>query len=49
LLSPVPEGDELEADESDVRDDEGLSDEADEVESLFSSLSVVKLYAGVRM
>jgi hypothetical protein len=45
LLSPVPEGDELEADESDVRDDEGLSDgpadeEAEEVENLFSSLSV---------
>jgi hypothetical protein len=45
LLRPVPEGDELEADESDVLDDEGdnegwLDDEAEEVESLLSSLSV---------
>jgi hypothetical protein len=45
LLRPVPEGDELEADESDVLDDEGVNegwpvDEVEEVESLFSSLSV---------
>ena len=45
MLRPVPEGTELEAEESDVRDDEGVNDraaddEADEVESLFSSLSV---------
>ena len=41
MLRPVPEGDELEAEESDVRDDEGVNDgpdddEADEVDSLFS-------------
>lgn len=45
MLRPVPEGDELEADESDVLDDEGLNvgpfvDEAEEVESLLSTLSV---------
>jgi hypothetical protein len=45
LLRPVPEGDELDADESDVLDDEGVKDgpaddEAEEVENLFSSLSV---------
>jgi hypothetical protein len=43
LLRPVPEGDELDADERDVLDDEGVKDgpvdEADEVENLFSSLS----------
>jgi hypothetical protein len=41
----VPEGDELVADESDVRDDEVVSDgpaddEAEELDSLFSSLSM---------
>jgi hypothetical protein len=45
LLRPVPEGDELEADESDVLEDEGVNegwpdDEVEKVESLFSSLSV---------
>lgn len=48
-MSPVLDGDELVADDSDVRDDEGVreravddddDDEADEVESLFSSRSV---------
>jgi len=49
-VSPVLDGDELVADDSDVRDDEGVrqravdddddDDEADEVESLFSSRSV---------
>jgi len=45
LLRPVPEGDELDAEESDVLDDEGVNDgpaddEAEEVENLFSSLAV---------
>ena len=45
MLMPVPEGEELDVDDKDVRDDEGVNwwladDEADEVESLFSSLSV---------
>lgn len=47
MLRPEPDGDELEADDSDVRDEEGVKqravdedDEADEVESLFSSRSV---------
>jgi hypothetical protein len=47
LLRPVLDGDELDADDSDVRDEEGVrqravdeDDEADEVESLFSSRSV---------
>lgn len=44
MLRPVPEGDELEADESDVLDDEGVNegpdDEDEDVESLLSSLSV---------
>jgi hypothetical protein len=47
LLRPVLDGDEPDADDSDVRDDEGVRpravddvDEADEVESLFSSRSV---------
>jgi hypothetical protein len=47
LLRPVLDGDEPDADESDVRDDEGVrpraveeDDEDDEVESLFSSRSV---------
>lgn len=43
----MPDGDELDADESDVRDEEGVKqravdedDEADEVDSLLSSRSV---------
>jgi hypothetical protein len=47
LLRPVLDDDEPDADDSDVRDDEGVrpravdeDDEADEVESLFSSRSV---------
>jgi len=46
LLRPVLDGDGLDADDSDVRDEEGVKqravdedDEADEVESLFSSRS----------